>query len=121
MCSLLALYRKVYAQLLSARAVTQELTSNSTLITRFHAITRVHEGEKRRVTLDLAVLALTDITGPKMAPESKWSLVKLCASENLFHFSLGETPHKHDHGSLIYFACHKFLFCLKMVDRKKGG
>lgn len=92
MCSLLALYRKVYAQLLSAHAVTQELTSNSTLITRFHAITRVHEGEKRRVTLDLAVLALTDITGPKMAPESKWSLVKLCASENQFSSFRRNTP-----------------------------
>lgn len=92
MCSLLALYRKVYAQLLSARAVTQELTSNSTLITRFHAITRVHEGEKRRVTLDLAVLALTDITGPTMSPESKWSLVKLCASENQFSSFRRNTP-----------------------------
>lgn len=92
MCSLLALYRKVYAQLLSAHAVTQELTSNSTLITRFHAITRVHEGEKRRVTLDLAVLALTDITGPTMSPESKWSLVKLCASENQFSSFRRNTP-----------------------------
>lgn len=92
MCSLLALYRKVYAQLLSAHAVTQELTSNSTLITRFHAVTRVHAGEKRRVTLDLAVLALTDITGPTMSPESKWSLVKLCASENQFSSFRRNTP-----------------------------